>query len=231
MKPLVVCIAGPTACGKTAAAVAVCRALNGEVISMDSMQIYRGMDVGTAKPDTAERGGIPHHMIDILPPTAAYSVSEYQRDAGKIVDEILGRGKLPVFAGGTGLYLQAVKHPMRFADVDGDEAVRSRLRAEAESEAGRDALWRRLCAEDPQSAARLHKNGLAVYATALHEDSEPLSSVPLEKAAVIIGSEGRGVTRQAIDLSDKRVVIPMHGRAESLNAGVAAAIVIYEMTK
>lgn len=167
MKPLVVCIAGPTACGKTAAAVAVCRALNGEVISMDSMQIYRGMDVGTAKPDAAERGGIPHHMIDILPPTAAYSVSEYQRDAGKIVEEILGRGKLPVFAGGTGLYLQAVKHPMRFADVDGDEAVRSRLRAEAESEAGRDALWRRLCAEDPQSAARLHKNDVRRVVRAL----------------------------------------------------------------
>ena len=107
MKPLAVCIAGPTACGKTAAAVAVCRALNGEVISMDSMQIYRGMDVGTAKPTAAERVGIPHHMIDILPPTAAYSVSEYQRDAGAAAAEILARGKLPVFAGGTGLSLQA----------------------------------------------------------------------------------------------------------------------------
>ena len=95
------------------------------------------------------------------------------------------------------------------------------------------AVFRLPCVALPlaDAAARLHKNGLAVYATALHEDSEPLSSVPLERAAVIIGSEGRGVTRQAIDLSDKRVVIPMHGRAESLNAGVAAAIVIYEMTK
>ena len=167
MKPLVVCIAGPTACGKTAAAVAVCRALNGEVISMDSMQIYRGMDVGTAKPSASERGGIPHHMIDILPPTAAYSVSEYQRDAGAVAAEILSRGKLPVFAGGTGLYLQAVKHPMRFAGVDGDETVRSRLRAQAENGEGRDALWRRLCAEDPKSAAHLHPNDVRRVVRAL----------------------------------------------------------------
>ncbi len=167
MKPLAVCIAGPTACGKTAAAVAVCRALNGEVISMDSMQIYRGMDVGTAKPTAAERVGIPHHMIDILPPTAAYSVSEYQRDAGAAAAEILARGKLPVFAGGTGLYLQAVKHPMRFAGVDGNEAVRSRLRAQAETDEGRSALWRRLCAEDPQSAAHLHPNDVRRVVRAL----------------------------------------------------------------
>ena len=84
------------------------------------------------------------------------------------------------------------------------------------------------CAE---AAERLHKNGLPLYATALHEDSVPLSSVSLSKAAVIIGSEGKGVTEQALRLSDRRVIIPMKGRAESLNAGVAAAIVIYEMTK
>lgn len=95
------------------------------------------------------------------------------------------------------------------------------------------AVFRLPCVALPlaEAVARLRRNGLAVYATALHEDSEPLPSVPLEQAAVIIGSEGRGVTRQAIDLSDRRVIIPMHGRAESLNAGVAAAIVIYEMTK
>ena len=167
MKPLLVCIAGPTACGKTSAAVAVCKALGGEVVSMDSMQIYRGMDVGTAKPTAAERGGIAHHMIDILPPTAAYSVSEYQRDALRVADEILARGKLPVFAGGTGLYLQAIRHPMRFAQTDGNEEIRSRLRAQAETEAGRAELWRRLCAEDPKSAAHLHPNDVRRVVRAL----------------------------------------------------------------
>ena len=95
------------------------------------------------------------------------------------------------------------------------------------------AVFRLPCVTLPlaEAAERLHRNGLPLYATALHEDSVPLSSVSLSKAAVIIGSEGKGVTEQALRLSDRRVIIPMKGRAESLNAGVAAAIVIYEMTK
>lgn len=166
-KPVVVCIVGPTACGKTAAAVSVCKALGGEVISMDSMQIYRGMDVGTAKPDESERGGIPHHMLDFLPPTAAYSASEYQQDAEKVMKEILGRGRLPVFAGGTGLYLQSVKHPLRFAGAEGNEALRDRLRAQAETPEGRAALWQRLCALDPKSSAHLHPNDVRRVVRAL----------------------------------------------------------------
>ncbi|HIT69311.1 MAG TPA: tRNA (adenosine(37)-N6)-dimethylallyltransferase MiaA [Candidatus Aphodomonas merdavium] len=166
-KPLAVCIAGPTACGKTAAAVAVCRALSGEVISMDSMQIYRGMDIGTAKPDAAERGGIAHHMLDFLPPTAAYSAYQYQQDASRVMEDILSRGKLPVFAGGTGLYLQSVKHPLRFAMAQGNEALRQALNEQAQTPQGRQALWQRLCRLDPQSAAGLHPNDVRRVVRAL----------------------------------------------------------------
>ena len=115
VRPLFVCIAGPTATGKTDAAVAVCRALDGEVVSMDSMQIYQGMDIGTAKPSPAEMSGVPHHMLDIVPPDRPYSVAEYQRDALRAAEEILARGKLPVFAGGTGLYLESLIRGTDFA--------------------------------------------------------------------------------------------------------------------
>lgn len=160
VRPLFVCIAGPTATGKTDAAVAVCRALDGEVVSMDSMQIYQGMDIGTAKPSPAEMSGVPHHMLDIVPPDRPYSVAEYQRDALHAAEEILARGKLPVFAGGTGLYLQAVSHPLRFGEAGGAGAVRERLQREAERPGGAAALHARLAQVDAETAARLHPNNV-----------------------------------------------------------------------
>ncbi len=157
-RPLVVCVTGPTATGKTESAVAVCEAICGEVISMDSMQIYSELAIGTAKPTPEETRGIPHHLIGHVPPSAAYAVAEYQRDALRVLDGVLARGKLPVFCGGTGLYLHAVSHPLRFGEAAGESAVRERLTREIEAPDGPGKLHARLAAVDPESAARLHIN-------------------------------------------------------------------------
>lgn len=154
MKPFIVCVAGPTATGKTEAAVAICEALTGEVVSMDSMQIYREMDIGTAKPTAKDMRGVPHHLLSFVEPCESYSAAMYQQDALEAMDGILSRGKLPVFAGGTGLYLQAVSRPLRFAEAGGASEVRAALEAEADNA----ALHERLSRLDPQTAARLHVN-------------------------------------------------------------------------
>ena len=104
----VLCVVGPTASGKTAVAAALAQELSGEVVSADSMQLYRGMDIGTAKPDEAERGGVPHHMLDVAEPWEEYSAARYAAEAGACVRDILARGKLPIVAGGTGLYVNAL---------------------------------------------------------------------------------------------------------------------------
>lgn len=178
-RPLAVSITGPTATGKTDAAVALCQALHGEVISMDSMQIYRDFTLGTAKPTVAEMGGVAHHMLSFLPPDARYTVAEYQRDATATMHEVLGRGHLPVFVGGTGLYLQAVSHPLTFAEAKGAGEIRQRLQAEAEAPEGPANLHAQLMAVDPASAARLHPNNTRRVIRALEvylETGEPMSA-------------------------------------------------------
>lgn len=157
-KPLAVAIAGPTATGKTDAAIAVCKALQGEVISMDSMQIYRGMDIGTAKPTPDEMRGVPHHMLSIIAPSTGYTVAEYQQDARRIMQELCDRNRLPVFAGGTGLYLQAVSHGLSFTQVGGGTEIRAGLEAEAALPDGPARLHAQLALADPVSAERLHPN-------------------------------------------------------------------------
>ena len=152
-----VVIAGPTATGKSALAVAVAEALDGEVVSADSMLVYRGMNIGTAKPTPAERRGVPHHMIDLVEPDEEYSVAVYQKQAREWVGRILAKGKTPILAGGTGLYLRAVIDDYDFTAV----ASEPRLRAALLEEAARDgsaALHRKLAGFDQRAAARLHPN-------------------------------------------------------------------------
>ncbi len=149
----VIAVVGPTATGKTALAVALAQRLDGEVVSVDSMQIYRGMDIGTAKPTAAEKMGIPHHMIDVADPAESWSVARYAEEAARCVDDILARGKRPVLAGGTGLYLDALLTGRTFAEAP-DPALRAALRARLEAE-GPEALHARLREIDPESAARL----------------------------------------------------------------------------
>ena len=153
MNPII-CIAGPTASGKTALTVALARELDGEVVSCDSRQVYKRMDIGTAKPSPEERQGIPHHMIDVAEPWEDYSVSRYCADAAPIVEDIVSRGKTAIIAGGTGLYMDSLIRGNDFAPFP-STGVRERLEREADRE-GMEALLARLRAVDPEAAARLH---------------------------------------------------------------------------
>ncbi|MNC20851.1 tRNA dimethylallyltransferase [compost metagenome] len=148
---------GPTAVGKTRLSLELAAAYNAEIISGDSMQVYRGMDIGTAKITTAEMKGIPHHLIDIHDPEDAYSAAEFQEQGKRLIEEISARGKLPFIVGGTGLYIESLCYGFRFSEAVADEAFRSEMDAFAE-EHGAEALHARLTAVDPASAARLHHN-------------------------------------------------------------------------
>ena len=155
MQPKLVVITGPTASGKTALGVMLAQRLGGEVVSADSMQIYRGMDIGTAKPTPEEMQGVPHHMIDIADPTENYSVSRYAAEATACVDDILARGKLPIVVGGTGLYIDSLIAGRTFADGTADTALRQEL-SERYDEIGGEGLLGELRKFDPERAAKLH---------------------------------------------------------------------------
>ena len=149
----IVCLAGPTASGKTALAVELAKDLNGEVVSCDSMQVYRRMDIGTAKPSPEEMQGIPHHMIDVAEPDEDFSVSRYCAMAAPIVDDIVARGKTAIIAGGTGLYMDSLIRGNDFAPFP-STGVRERLEAEAD-EVGLPAMLTRLREIDPDTADRV----------------------------------------------------------------------------
>ena len=153
MNPIV-CLAGPTASGKTALAVKLAQALDGEVVSCDSMQVYRRMDIGTAKPSPEERQGIPHHMIDVAQPEEDYSVSRYCREATPIVEDIVARGKVAIIAGGTGLYMDSLIRGNDFAPFP-STGVRQRLEQQAQQD-GIETMERWLRQVDPEAAARIH---------------------------------------------------------------------------
>lgn len=150
----IICVAGPTASGKTDLAVALARELGGEVVSCDSMQVYRRMNIGTAKPTAEEMGEIPHHMLDVCDPDEDFSVSRYCAMATPIVEDILARGKTAVIAGGTGLYMDSLIRGNDFAPYPAT-GRREALEAQAEAE-GIEPLMERLRAIDPDTAARLH---------------------------------------------------------------------------
>lgn len=157
MPPKILVICGPTASGKTALAVELARRHNGEVVSADSMQIYRHMDIGTAKPTPEEMGGVPHHMLDVADPEEDFSVARYVDMAAKCVDDILSRGRLPILAGGTGLYIDSLLSGRTFAPFQPDSPLRGQLEEQLRREGGA-AMLSRLAQVDPDSAARLHPN-------------------------------------------------------------------------
>ena len=152
----IIVICGPTAVGKTAAGIEVASAVGGEIIGADSMQVYRHMDIGTAKPSAAEQAAVRHHLIDIVDPDAPFDAATYAALGRQSAAEVSRRGRTPVVVGGTGLYIKALLSGLFRSDAR-DPAVRSRLRAEAES-LGPAALHARLGQRDPQTAARLHPN-------------------------------------------------------------------------
>ena len=155
MSKKIVVICGPTASGKTALSIALAKAFDGEVVSADSMQIYRRMDIGTAKPTKQEMDGVPHHMLDVAEPGEAYSVSRYVEEATACVEDILARGKLPIVCGGTGLYIDGLIRGTDYQPAGTDNGIREQLEGEWEAQ-GAEEMMARLAAVDPDSAARLH---------------------------------------------------------------------------
>ncbi len=155
-KPVLV-IAGPTASGKTRTALLLAVRLDGEIVSADSMQIYRGMDIGTAKATAEEQNSVPHHLIDIIEPGQPYSVADYKSDATQAIQDIYSRGKWPILCGGTGQYLSAMIEGLVFGQRRPDPALRARLNDQAELE-GNEALLEALRTVDPMTAQRLSVN-------------------------------------------------------------------------
>ena len=159
-----IAITGPTASGKSALAVRLAQILNGEIVSCDSMQIYRGMDIGTAKPDKSEMEGIPHHMIDVADPydLCGYNCARYCEEAGRIIREVSSRGKLPIVCGGTGMYLDALIRGTEFGDAPSDPDIREKLNGLTSEE-----LYARLLEVDPEAAASIHPNNVKRVARAV----------------------------------------------------------------
>ena len=153
----VITVIGPTASGKTKLAVDICKRVGGEVVSCDSMQIYKYMNIATAKPDEQEKSGIPHHMMDFLEPSEKFSVAAYCDMAKKCIEDIASRGKVPVITGGTGLYYSSLIDNVTFSDEDEDTTVRDELAVRLEKE-GAEALLEELRGIDPETAEKLHPN-------------------------------------------------------------------------
>lgn len=161
---LVIC--GATASGKTALSIACAKAFNGEIVSADSLLVYQGLDIGTAKPSLEERDGIPHHMIDIIKPTESFSVSDYEEMALPIVERLLAEGKTPIICGGTGFYINSLLYKSQFGNVGASEEIRARYEALAE-ERGKEYVHAILKEKDPESAEKLHHNDLKRVVRAL----------------------------------------------------------------
>lgn len=156
MKKIIV-IAGPTASGKTALAVDIAKKFNGEIVSADSMQIYKYMNIGTAKPTEDEKGGVTHYLMDFIEPETEYSVADYVRDAGQCIENIIAEKKVPVLAGGTGLYIDSLINGVDFEENCSDANVRRELERFC-ADNGKEALWKELYSIDAVSAERIHQN-------------------------------------------------------------------------
>ena len=235
MAPRILCVAGPTACGKTTLGIALAKRFNGEVVSADSMQIYRGMTIGTAAPTEAEMDGVPHHMIAVADPWENWSAARYAATAAPIVDDILARGKLPILVGGTGLWVDALVKGHGFAGGHAGGEVRKLLQQRLEQE-GMDPLWAELERVDPDAAARLHPadekrvlRALEVYletGRTITAHNEETKAMPPRYDAVWIGLQftDRQDMRRLIDLRVEKMVEAglLQEVQELLDSGVSA---------
>jgi len=178
MKPGLIVLAGPTGVGKTEISIRLAKLLDGEIVSCDSMQVYTLMDIGSAKATKEEMQGIPHHMVDIIDPETPFTVSLYKAMAEKAIDDIIARGKVPIMAGGTGLYIDSVITDMSFAEGSGDPQFRSRME-ELAARGGKEEVHRLLVEVDPKAAERIHPNNQKRVIRALevhHMTGRPFSS-------------------------------------------------------
>ena len=208
-QPKILCVVGPTACGKTKMGVLLARRYSGEVVSVDSMQIYRGMTIGTAAPTPEETEGVPHHMVAVTDPAESWSVARFAQEADACVQDILRRGRLPILVGGTGLYLDAIIAGRTFAPGEAGGAVRKALEEQLARE-GVGPLWKELEQVDPESAARLARadekrilRALEVYretGLTISEHNRRTAALPRRYDPVYIGLAFR-------DRSDMRALI------------------------
>ncbi|GLZ34213.1 tRNA dimethylallyltransferase [Lentzea sp. NBRC 105346] len=199
-----IAVVGPTATGKSDLAVSLALRFGGEVVNADAMQLYRGMDIGTAKMSLAERRGVPHHLLDVLDVTETASVAAYQRDTRAVIEKLLDLGKPPILAGGSGLYVQAVLDDLRFPGTD--DAVRARLEAELLS-AGAGVLYERLVSLDPVAAAAILPSNTRRIVRALEVielTGEPFSAQLPKPGPARYGTILIGVDREVSEL-DSRV--------------------------
>ena len=230
----IVCVVGPTACGKTKLGIELAKQFRGEVVSADSMQIYRGMTIGTAAPTAEEMEGIPHHMIAVADPREPYSVARFVEEATACVDDILARGKLPIVVGGTGLYLDALVAGRSFARGESTGQTRQLLKDRLAAE-GIEALHAERARIDPPAAARLHLNdekrilrALEIYyetgKTITEHDAESRQIPPRYRAVYIgLAFEDRSDMRALIDRRvDQMMARGLAGEVQALlDAGVS----------
>ena len=226
----IICIAGPTASGKTALAVELAKELNGEVVSCDSMQVYRRMDIGTAKPTLEERQGIIHHMLDVAEPDEDFSVSRYCCMAGPIVDDIVSRGKTAIIAGGTGLYMDSLIKGNDFAPFP-STGMRERLEAQADAQ-GLDAMFALLQSIDPEAASRIHDRkrlirALEVYyetGETITEHNRKTQQIPPKYTPLWLGLDFES-RQELYDRIDLRVSIMLEmGLVEEIRTLLASGI-------
>ncbi len=206
--PPVIFLMGPTASGKTALSVQLAQTLNGEIISVDSALVFKGMDIGTAKPTADERNGIPHHLIDILDPAESFSTGQFRKQALALMDDITRRGKIPILVGGTMLYFNVLNSGLAILP-EADPSIRAKLDQDL-ADLGKEALHRRLADIDPESAARIHPNDPQRVQRALEVyeiSGKPLTSfftaaqaqdIPYQKIKLIIAPQDRAILHDII---------------------------------
>jgi tRNA dimethylallyltransferase len=199
---------GPTASGKTALSVQIAQSLNGEIISVDSALVFKGMDIGTAKPTLDERGGIPHHLIDILDPSESFSTGQFRKQALDLMDDITRRGKIPILVGGTMLYFNVLNSGLAVLP-EADPEIRAKLDQDLE-QLGKEALHQRLAEVDPESAARIHPNDPQRVQRALEVyeiSGKPLTSffteaqaqdIPYQRIKLIVAPQDRSILHDII---------------------------------
>ncbi|MBQ9325979.1 MAG: tRNA (adenosine(37)-N6)-dimethylallyltransferase MiaA [Clostridia bacterium] len=207
-------ITGPTASGKSSLALQIAERLGCEIVCMDSMQIYTGMDIGTAKPTREERTRIPHHMLDVVSPMENYSVSMYQSAAEACCAQILSRGKTPLFVGGTGFYLRALRHPMAMGDTAADPEIRAAMERRAEKEGGREALYQELSRVDPPTAARLHVNDVRRVIRAL--EIYAVTGIPMSAQRQIEGEARYAYRVMTLDMDRHTLYTRIDARVDQM---------------
>ena len=211
-KPRLVVILGPTASGKTALSVELAKALGTEIISGDSMLVYKGFDIGSAKPTLKERGGVLHHLIDVREPWESYNVTDFVAEAGRLIANLNARGKLPLLAGGTGLYVKALLEGYEFNETEGHAAYRAELE-ELGRRRGREYVHSLLAEADPEAAARLHPNNFRRIVRALevqHFGGERISQ------ARLAATDPEGVNRAGASLCYDALVLGLARERQGL---------------